>query len=118
MGVSLTGIMDHPVLSGTLTKESLFKAGYDYESYSADGLCSEGRFSPEGIKHTYLCATVSEFYNLSGEDAEDVLDTVEHWPEFLPDILIQLKEVAIETNKEWAEALGINQSTAITCVNY
>lgn len=27
-----------------------------------------------------------------------------------------LKEVAIETNKEWANKLGINQSVAITCV--
>jgi ribonucleoside-diphosphate reductase alpha chain len=34
----------------------------------------------------------------------------------LPNILQELKEVAIETNKEWAEKLGIPQSTAITCV--
>jgi len=27
-----------------------------------------------------------------------------------------LKQVAIDTNKEWADLLGINQSTAITCV--
>ena len=27
-----------------------------------------------------------------------------------------MKQVAIDTNKEWAEKLGINQSTAITCV--
>lgn len=31
-------------------------------------------------------------------------------------ILKTLKEVAIETNKEWAKKLGINQSVAITCV--
>ena len=30
--------------------------------------------------------------------------------------LTKLKEVAIKTNKEWARKLGINQSTAITCV--
>src|SRR5690606_3192893 len=30
--------------------------------------------------------------------------------------LTALKEVAIETNKEWAKRLGIPQSTAITCV--
>lgn len=30
--------------------------------------------------------------------------------------LKNLRDVAIETNKEWAEKLGINQSTAITCV--
>lgn len=34
----------------------------------------------------------------------------------LPAILNQLKQVAIDTNKVWAEMLGINQSTAITCV--
>lgn len=32
------------------------------------------------------------------------------------DWLGQLKQVAIETNKTWAEKLGINQSAAITCV--
>jgi ribonucleoside-diphosphate reductase alpha chain len=31
-------------------------------------------------------------------------------------MLEKLKQVAIDTNKEWAERLGINQSTAITCV--
>lgn len=31
-------------------------------------------------------------------------------------ILEELKAVAVETNAEWAEMLGINQSTAITCV--
>lgn len=36
--------------------------------------------------------------------------------EELPHILEQLKEVAIETNKEWAEKLGVSPSTAITCV--
>lgn len=30
-------------------------------------------------------------------------------------LLAKLKNVAIETNKEWAELLGINQSAAITC---
>jgi len=32
------------------------------------------------------------------------------------DWLRQLKEVAIETNKEWSDKLGINPATAITCV--
>ena len=31
-------------------------------------------------------------------------------------LLNDLREVAIETNKEWAERLGISQSAAITCV--
>lgn len=34
----------------------------------------------------------------------------------LPNILEHLKSVSIETNKIWAEKLGIAQSTAITCV--
>ena len=35
---------------------------------------------------------------------------------YLPETLEILKQVAIDTNKEWAEKLGINQSVAITCV--
>lgn len=34
----------------------------------------------------------------------------------LEQFLVQLKEVAIASNKKWAETIGINQSTAITCV--
>jgi len=34
----------------------------------------------------------------------------------LPALLEELKQVAVETNKEWADMLGIPQSTAITCV--
>ena len=60
LGVSLTGIMDHPVLSGQ-------------EQY---------------------------------QKGEDVL---KEW-------LTEMREVAIETNKEWAERLGINPAAAITCV--
>ena len=30
--------------------------------------------------------------------------------------LEEMRDVAIKTNKEWAEKLGVNQSTAITCV--
>ena len=37
-------------------------------------------------------------------------------PEKLEKWLDEIKNVAVETNKEWAEKLGINQSTAITCV--
>lgn len=65
LGVSLTGIMDHPVLNG------------------------------------------SESYFISGTGSKPIpLDI----------ILEELREVAVETNKEWAKKLGINQSTAITCV--
>lgn len=34
----------------------------------------------------------------------------------LPKTLEALRQVAVDTNKEWAKKLGINQSTAITCV--
>jgi ribonucleoside-triphosphate reductase (thioredoxin) len=34
----------------------------------------------------------------------------------LPERLENLRQVAIDTNKEWSEKLGINQSVAITCV--
>lgn len=34
----------------------------------------------------------------------------------LPDFLEELKAVCVKVNKKWAAALGINQSTAITCV--
>ena len=34
----------------------------------------------------------------------------------LEDLLQELREVAVDTNKEWAEKLNIPQSTAITCV--
>lgn len=68
LGVSLTGIMDHPVLSGS--------------EYGPDSFTGE-----HGGKLT------------------------------LEQVLTELKEVAIETNLEWSEKLGINQSVAITCVN-
>lgn len=33
-----------------------------------------------------------------------------------PELLVQLKQIAVDTNKEWAAKLGINPSAAITCV--
>ena len=36
--------------------------------------------------------------------------------EELRNLLLRLKQVAIDTNKEWAKKLGINPSAAITCV--
>ena len=75
LGVSLTGIMDHPILNGTE--------------------------SPSWYR---------EFGNLS-----DYVTGFESCTT-LEEILTALKQVAIDTNKEWAAKLGINQSTAITCV--
>ena len=70
LGVSLTGIMDHPLLSGS-----------------------------------------EKWYRTIGETT-----TVTNQEFTLEEALQQLKEVAIETNKEWSNNLGIPQSTAITCV--
>lgn len=69
LGVSLTGIMDSPIMNGAIDNDS--------------GIC----------------------YALTGD--EDLL---------LEDVLSQLKQVAVETNSIWSEALGIPQSAAITCV--
>lgn len=44
---------------------------------------------------------------LSGSTGDDVM--LQEWLE-------EMKEVAIETNREWAARLGINPSAAITCV--
>jgi len=63
LGVSLTGICDHPTMGN----------------------------SPDGMA-----------YDQMGLDLDFVLSS--------------LREVAVETNRVWAERLGIPQSTAITCV--
>jgi ribonucleoside-triphosphate reductase len=49
---------------------------------------------------------IMDHKQLSGQDE----------PHQLWKTLADLKQVAIDTNKEWAEKLGIPQSTAITCV--
>lgn len=76
LGVSLTGIMDHPVLSG--------------EAKWCDTTERLGHFV--GVREM----SVHRFG--------------------LPEVLEELKEVAIVTNKRWAEALGIEASAGITCV--
>jgi len=65
LGVSMTGIMDHSVLSGKQTSGTWF----DHPNQP-----------------------------------------------ILSDTLLRLRQVAIDTNKRWANELGVNQSTAITCV--
>ncbi len=69
LGVSLTGIMDHPVLSGRMK--------FDRKMFEGDN--------------------VGTIYNLEAT-------------------LFELKQHAIETNKIWADKLGINPSVAITTV--
>ena len=53
-----------------------------------------------GVSLTGICD-----HYLLGKDSPDL----EKW-------LTEMKDVAIKTNKKWAEKLGINQSAAITCV--
>ena len=65
LGVSLTGIMDHAILSGKETKGTAF----------------------------------------DHPNQPNLAKTLE-----------RLKQTAVDTNKKWAEKLGIEQSTAITCV--
>jgi ribonucleoside-diphosphate reductase alpha chain len=75
LGVSLTGIMDHDVLSG------------EYEKLVQQ--------------------------ELLGTDIDvDDLGTYQHLPTWLQ----ELKEVAYETNREWASKLGIEPAASITCV--
>lgn len=74
LGVSMTGIMDHVVLSG------------------------KGYQGAQGFDDYMLC------------EPEET-----GWYD-LPRILRDLRDVAVETNKEWAERLGIAQSAAVTAV--
>ena len=53
-----------------------------------------------GVSLTGICD-----HYLLGKDSTDL----ENW-------LTEMKDVAIKTNKKWADKLGINQSAAITCV--
>lgn len=71
LGVSLTGILDNPVMADKYTKEQ----AVDFLGYSPD-------------------------------PSMDILSYV----------LEELKQVAVATNKKYAERYGIKQSAAITCV--
>lgn len=52
--------------------------------------------------------------SMTGICDHEVLGDPDHY--LITDWLSALKEVAIDTNKEWADLLRIEQSTAITCV--
>lgn len=54
--------------------------------------------------------------SLTGIMDHDVMSNYYGDKSLLPSWLTQMKQVAIETNKLWAEKLGIKQSVAITCV--
>jgi len=66
LGVSFTGIMDHPVFSGN-------------------------------------------YFDVGLYDGFEAFNT-------LAEVLIELREYAVEVNEAWAKKLGINPATAITCV--
>ena len=85
LGVSLTGIMDHPVLSTIGDRDYYYST--EQGSRDEDFLWDEKNKLSKG-----------------------------RWSHSLKLVLNELKEVAIETNKEWSEKLGVPQSVAITCV--
>ena len=60
---------------------------------------------------------IMDHHVLSGGDI-DAVDFKGEWGECvsLADVLQEMRDVAIETNKEWAKRLGIQPSAAITCV--
>jgi ribonucleoside-diphosphate reductase alpha chain len=80
LGVSFTGIMDHPVMSG--------RTEYPFKPNSNSELLWDN--FTEGWELLYS------------------------WP--LDNVLNQLRDYAIEVNREWASRLGINPASAITCV--
>lgn len=56
---------------------------------------------------------------LLGVSLSGIMDTplLNDWRDpGLPDLLEHLKEIAVQTNAEWAPALGINPAAAVTCV--
>jgi ribonucleoside-triphosphate reductase (thioredoxin) len=98
LGVSMTGILDHKILSGYDAVNEAGKYGLDIlEFFGIDPL---GDFNTPEYKY---------FKELCGYEFD-------HFQSVLPKILEELKNEAIATNKAWAAKLGINQSTAITCV--
>lgn len=81
LGVSLTGIMDNPVMSNNWKPDDLKNfLGEEYKEYVSNTVIPSDRIP------------------------------------LLGRMLNELKQVAIDTNREWAAKLGINPSTAITCV--
>ena len=91
LGVSLTGIMDHPMLNGSLI---------------LDGLDSP----TDPLAKGEIIDT-----DLDWDDGDKGY-CIGKWPAHLGEVLQELKQVAIETNEEWANRLGLNVSVSITCV--
>jgi ribonucleoside-triphosphate reductase len=98
LGVSMTGILDHKILSGYDAVNEAGKYGLDILEFF--GINPLGDFNTPEYKY---------FKELCGYEFDQ-------FQSVLPKILEELKNEAIATNKTWAAKLGINQSTAITCV--
>ena len=111
LGVSLTGILDNPIMSGKIDANIAWHAQQDaweeQQYYAPD---KEYLLGGDWINNICISNTWDNF--LGEEYDEDDEEVVED----LSDILKILRQVAVDTNKEWAEKLGVNQSTAITCV--
>jgi len=111
LGVSLTGILDNPIMSGKIDANIAWHAqqdAWEEELYYAPD--KQYLLGGDWINNICISNTWDNF--LGEEYDEDDEEVVED----LSDILKILRQVAVDTNKEWAEKLGINQSTAITCV--
>lgn len=111
LGVSLTGILDNPIMSGKIDAAVAWNArceAFEEEQYYAPDkqyLLGGDYYDYLSIDNTWDCFLGEEYDEDDEEEVED-----------LSDILKILRQVAVDTNKEWAKKLGINQSTAITCV--
>lgn len=56
------------------------------------------------------------YWAVGTDEVKDFIGENKHVEHSLEAVLEELKGITIETNKEWAERLGIEQSAAITCV--
>ncbi len=100
LGVSLTGISDNVFMSGHHKPEP--KSAYKFVIRDADG-CEVS--APKRAKRE------------SQNDAEEPVGPEDPWAGYtLPSFLEELRDLAIETNRIWADKLHINPSVAITTV--
>ncbi|MBT8449204.1 MAG: hypothetical protein KJO69_05915, partial [Gammaproteobacteria bacterium] len=117
LGVSLTGIMDHMVLSGGEgllgTQEAGWIEFFGYEEQTEPAVVTEDEYDPPELLNPL---SDEDWYSVYYEYTEGYISEKEFVSSMLGYVLEELKNVAIETNKEWAEKLGVKQSAAITCV--
>lgn len=94
LGISLTGIMDHQIMSSQYPYMQVLPQGYLCDTKEKVEFASQWK---TGV--TRIGDQVVSQVTLS-----------------LKDVLSYLKQVALETNKYWAELLGINPSKQLTLV--